>query len=118
MLGWVYERACDQAYAEILSEYLWVPIGAERDACITVDAYGAMRAAGGICVTPRDLARFGEMIRPAVSQMAGRWCRARGSTISTNAAIPTPGHVRNWPKYFRKQAIAANGIASIAIAAR
>jgi CubicO group peptidase (beta-lactamase class C family) len=63
VLGWVYERACDQPYADILSEYLWAPLGAERDAYITVDARDAMRAAGGICVTPRDLARFGEMIR-------------------------------------------------------
>ncbi len=63
VLGWVYERACAQAYADILSEYLWAPLGAERDAYITVDARDAMRAAGGVCVTPRDLARFGEMIR-------------------------------------------------------
>jgi len=63
VLGWVYERACDQAYADILSEYLWAPLGAERDAYITVDAGNAMRAAGGVCVTPRDLARFGEMMR-------------------------------------------------------
>jgi CubicO group peptidase (beta-lactamase class C family) len=63
VLGWVYERACDQPYADILSEYLWAPLGAERDAYITVDAQGAMRAAGGVCVAPRDLARFGEMIR-------------------------------------------------------
>jgi CubicO group peptidase (beta-lactamase class C family) len=63
VLGWVYERACDQPYADILSEYLWAPLGAERDAYVTVDARDAMRAAGGICVTPRDLARFGEMIR-------------------------------------------------------
>lgn len=63
VLGWVYERACAQAYADILSEYLWVPLGAERDGYITVDARDAMRAAGGVCVTPRDLARFGEMIR-------------------------------------------------------
>jgi CubicO group peptidase (beta-lactamase class C family) len=63
VLGWVYERACDQPYADILSEYLWAPLGAEHDAYITVDARGAMRAAGGICVTPRDLARFGEMVR-------------------------------------------------------
>ena len=63
VLGWVYERACDQPYADILSEYLWAPLGAERDAYITVDARDAMRAAGGICVTARDLARFGEMIR-------------------------------------------------------
>jgi CubicO group peptidase (beta-lactamase class C family) len=63
VLGWVYERACNQPYADIASQYLWVPLGAEHDAYITVDANGAMRAAGGICVTPRDLARFGEMIR-------------------------------------------------------
>jgi CubicO group peptidase (beta-lactamase class C family) len=29
---------------------------------MSLDAQGAMRAAGGICVAPRDLARFGEMI--------------------------------------------------------
>jgi CubicO group peptidase (beta-lactamase class C family) len=53
VLGWVYERACDQPYADIASEYLWAPLGAERDAYITVDARDAMRAAGGICVAPR-----------------------------------------------------------------
>jgi CubicO group peptidase (beta-lactamase class C family) len=63
VLGWVYERACDQPYADILSEYLWAPLGAECDGYITVDTFDAMRAAGGICVAPRDLARFGEMIR-------------------------------------------------------
>ena len=63
VLGWVYERACGQPYAELVSQYLWAPLGAEHDAYITVDAHQAMRAAGGICVTPHDLARFGEMIR-------------------------------------------------------
>jgi CubicO group peptidase (beta-lactamase class C family) len=63
VLGWVYERACGQCYADITSEYLWAPLGAERDAYITVDSRDAMRAAGGVCVTPHDLARFGEMIR-------------------------------------------------------
>jgi CubicO group peptidase (beta-lactamase class C family) len=63
VLGWVYERACDQPYSDILSEYLWAPLGAEQNAYIAVDARNAMRAAGGVCVAPRDLARFGEMIR-------------------------------------------------------
>jgi hypothetical protein len=63
VLGWVYERACDQPYADIASEYLWTPLGAERDAYITVDTHNATRPAGGMCVAPRDLARFGEMIR-------------------------------------------------------
>jgi CubicO group peptidase (beta-lactamase class C family) len=63
VLGWVYERACKKPYAELVSEYLWKPLGAECHAYITVDAHNAMRAAGGVCVAPRDLARFGEMMR-------------------------------------------------------
>lgn len=63
VLGWVYERACDQPFADIVSDYLWAPMGAEHDAYITVDSRDAMRAAGGICVTSRDLARFGELMR-------------------------------------------------------
>jgi CubicO group peptidase (beta-lactamase class C family) len=63
VLGWVYERACKKPYSELLSDYLWKPLGAERHGYITVDAHNAMRAAGGVCVTPRDLARFGEMMR-------------------------------------------------------
>jgi len=45
MLGWVYERAAGRALSDLLGEYLWTPMGAESDACITVDAEGAMRAA-------------------------------------------------------------------------
>jgi CubicO group peptidase (beta-lactamase class C family) len=63
LLGWVYERAAGRALSDLLSEYLWKPLGAETDAYITLDSEGAMRAAGGICAAPRDLARFGEMIR-------------------------------------------------------
>jgi CubicO group peptidase (beta-lactamase class C family) len=63
VLGWVYERACKKPYAELVSDHLWKPLGAECHAYITVDAHNAMRAAGGVCLAPRDLARFGEMIR-------------------------------------------------------
>lgn len=63
LLGWVYERAAGRAYSDLLSEYLWQPMGAETDAYITLDREGAMRTAGGICAAPRDLIRFGEMIR-------------------------------------------------------
>jgi CubicO group peptidase (beta-lactamase class C family) len=63
LLGWIYERATGRALSDLLGEYLWTPLGAETDAYITLDPEGAMRAAGGICAAPRDLARFGEMIR-------------------------------------------------------
>jgi CubicO group peptidase (beta-lactamase class C family) len=63
LLGWVYEKACGRPFAQILSELIWAPMGAEGDAYVTVDSHGAARAAGGICATLRDLGRFGEMIR-------------------------------------------------------
>ena len=63
MLGWIIERAGDAPYARQLSELIWKPLGAETDAYVTVDRLGAPRAAGGVCVSLHDLARFGEMLR-------------------------------------------------------
>ena len=61
LLGWVLERATSTRYADLVSEALWQPIGAERDAYITVDRFGAPRCAGGFCATPRDMARIGRL---------------------------------------------------------
>ncbi len=61
VLGWVLERAGGASFAHLFSEHVWVPLGAEHDARITVDAGGAPLADGGLCVTLRDLARFGQM---------------------------------------------------------
>ena len=63
LLGWILERASGRSYAELVTAALWQPMGAEFDAYVAVDRLGAGRAAGGICVTLRDLARFGEMMR-------------------------------------------------------
>ncbi len=63
VLGWVYERAAGAPYAEILSDLIWQPMGAEADACMTLDPKGASRAAGGLSMTLRDMARFGETMR-------------------------------------------------------
>ena len=60
LLGLVIEAATGRRYAELMSEHLWKPIGAERSAYITVDRHGAPRTAGGMCVTARDLARVGQ----------------------------------------------------------
>lgn len=63
LLGWILERASGVPYVELLSDAVWRPMGAEFDAYVTVDRLGAPRTAGGICVTLRDLARFGELMR-------------------------------------------------------
>ena len=63
VLAWVIQRATGQRIEALLSQRLWVPMGAERDAHITCDAHGMPFAAGGLCTTLRDLARMGEMMR-------------------------------------------------------
>lgn len=62
MLGWVMERAAGARLADLISEHLWQPMGAEFDAEITVDAHGNAMADGGMCTTLRDLARFGQLL--------------------------------------------------------
>ena len=62
MLGWVVERAAGEPYADALSRYLWAPLGAEQDADVTLDPAGSPRAAGGLCITPRDMARIGQLV--------------------------------------------------------
>lgn len=63
LVGWVIEAASGMPYAEALSKFIWSKIGAEAPAHITVDRTGAPRAAGGLSTIPRDLVRFGMMIR-------------------------------------------------------
>jgi len=62
LLAWIIERATGQRYADLMSQLLWQPMGAERSAYITIDRLGAPRAAGGMCVTTRDLARVGQLL--------------------------------------------------------
>jgi CubicO group peptidase (beta-lactamase class C family) len=62
MLGLVIEAAVGQRYHSYLADRLWAPMGARGAAHVTVDRVGAARAAGGVCVTARDLARFGQLV--------------------------------------------------------
>ncbi|MGE5639217.1 MAG: serine hydrolase domain-containing protein [Clostridia bacterium] len=78
LLGWAIERAAGRRYADLMSELLWKPLGAERSAYITVDRLGAPRCAGGMCVTLRDLARVGRLVleqgsRGAREIVPARW---------------------------------------------
>ncbi|CAH2403503.1 serine hydrolase domain-containing protein [Mesorhizobium escarrei] len=63
LLGILLERASGQRFAELSREKFWLPLGATSEASVTVDMEGTARTAGGISVTPRDLARVGEMMR-------------------------------------------------------
>jgi CubicO group peptidase (beta-lactamase class C family) len=62
MLGWACERVSGTRIADLISELIWQPIGAEHDAEITCDPLGTAVPDGGISATARDLARFGQML--------------------------------------------------------
>jgi CubicO group peptidase (beta-lactamase class C family) len=71
VLGWVCERAANTRMADLISELVWAPLGAEHDAEITCDGVGTAIHDGGMCATARDLARFGLMLL-AGGEVAGR----------------------------------------------
>ncbi|BBD39326.1 6-aminohexanoate hydrolase [Aminobacter sp. Y103A] len=72
LLGIIVERASGQRYAELMADKLWQPLGAVRDAFVSVDSEGSARAAGGVSVAVRDLARVGEMMRQGGVAEGGR----------------------------------------------
>ncbi len=62
MLAWLMERATGTRFADLISERLLAPMGAETPGYITVDRIGAARGAGGMCLTARDLALIGQLM--------------------------------------------------------
>jgi CubicO group peptidase (beta-lactamase class C family) len=62
VLGWVCERAAGRPMAELMSELIWAPMGAEHDAILLEDGFGAAVHDGGLCATARDVARFGQLL--------------------------------------------------------
>lgn len=63
LLGWVCEKVSGLPYHVALSQFIWQPMGAEYEANMTLDRNGSPRAAGGLSVLPRDMARLGMLVR-------------------------------------------------------
>ena len=63
VLGWIIAKVTGKRPQLMLSERIWTKLGAEHDAQITVDSIGTPFTAGGLNLTLRDMARFGEMMR-------------------------------------------------------
>lgn len=109
MLGWVLERAAGVRMADLISELLWQPMGAEFDAEITCDGVGSAIHDGGMSARARDIARFGQMLLDdgyagSAPVVPSRWLRAsrtldpdiRGAfASSTSEAVLTGGWYRN-----------------------
>jgi CubicO group peptidase (beta-lactamase class C family) len=63
VLGWLVRRVSGQSVGDLLSERIWQKLGMEQDAYMLIDSEGTEFAGGGLNLTVRDMARFGEMMR-------------------------------------------------------
>jgi CubicO group peptidase (beta-lactamase class C family) len=73
MLGWVCERVSGVPFAELIAEYVWGPMGAEADADLLVDRFGAPRTGGGLCATARDMVRIGQLVVDSGAGVIADW---------------------------------------------
>ncbi len=63
VLGWILQRVAGCNFSALVSKSLWQPMGAELDACYTVDSCGVEFVGGGLNASVRDMARLGELLR-------------------------------------------------------
>jgi CubicO group peptidase (beta-lactamase class C family) len=63
VLGWILRRVAGCNFSDLVSQRLWQPMGAELDACYTVDSCGVEFVGGGLNASVRDMARLGELLR-------------------------------------------------------
>jgi len=62
-LAWVLRKVTGRSLADLLRERVFARLGAEQDAYFLVDGVGVEFAGGGLHLSLRDLARFGELMR-------------------------------------------------------
>ncbi|WP_317055517.1 serine hydrolase domain-containing protein [Roseovarius rhodophyticola] len=60
VLAHAMERVTGQRLPQIVSDRLWKPMGAETEACFTVDTSGYALSCGGFNASLRDFARMGQ----------------------------------------------------------
>ena len=62
VLAWLISHVSGLSYSKLLEKELWIPMGAQQNANITVDTEGLAVGNGGISCTTRDMALFGQLI--------------------------------------------------------
>ena len=62
VLGFIIRRQTGKTLARVLEDLIWSKLGASQDAYYWLDFHGIEMAGGGLAITLRDAARFGQMI--------------------------------------------------------
>lgn len=105
LLGWVIERASGRRLADLVSERLWGPMGAEDPAAITLDREGAPRATGGMITTARDLARLGLLIQDGGVRDGVQIVPASWMTDMASGGDPAAWRAGDWAPLYGKRTV-------------
>jgi CubicO group peptidase (beta-lactamase class C family) len=62
VLAFCLERVTGKRLPQILSDEIWQKMGAQENACFTIDSQGFATADGGLNACLRDYARFGQLV--------------------------------------------------------
>jgi CubicO group peptidase (beta-lactamase class C family) len=62
VLGWILTRATGKPVEQIVSDEFWSSLGTESSAYYFLDTAGYAWATGGLSISARDLARFGQLM--------------------------------------------------------
>lgn len=111
-LAWLISHVTGVPYSKLLEMELWMPMGAQQNANITVDSEGLAVGNGGISCTTRDMALFGQVILNDGKSSSGEQVIPRSWIMGTCSA----NHYKNqwWininPKPHGSNEIHARGI--------
>lgn len=96
VLGFCMERAAGKRLAQIVSDEIWSPMGAEESANFTVDSAGSALADGGFNACLRDYARLGLLyLENGGGVIPASWVEA---TRNGNHAIFGPPYTDSMPE--------------------
>ena len=95
VLGMVIRGATGRTVAELMSEKIVKPLGVEQEPRFVSDGAGVAIVLGGMIMTSRDFARFGQMIAQDGSWNGTQIVPADWIAEATRASAPTePGKIR------------------------
>ncbi len=95
VLGWLLSRVTGKSLSRLIEERFWQPLGAERDAYIWLDRSATEMAGGGLNVTARDAARFGQMVL-----QGGRYNGRQIIPAPVAKRILTPGNSETFSRFY------------------
>jgi len=95
VLGWIISRVTGQSVTANLEQRIWQKLGVERDGYFWLDKGGTEMSGGGLNITARDAARFGQMII-----QGGRYNGQRILSQETVERIFTPGDPEVFTRHY------------------